>query len=165
MAKKQPVPANIAKIFSKPQYAVGDAVCFLWMNTKYYGFIKKYKIEHEEVRYFVTANGISYPCGMQIKTYKTVYTTIGVIMYDCPDTPEHIRDRATKLNESVATNTPRATVSTPAPPKSNRPIIPNNDSAVPTSSKRSKRSSATNGNNASTVRTSKTGLDKFIKKS
>jgi len=165
MAKKQQIPANIAKLFSKPQYKIGDAVCFLWMNTKYYGFIKKYKIEHEEVRYFVTANGISYPCGMQVKTYKTIHTTVGLIVHDCPDTPECIRNRAARLNEGVVTNTGRKAVSNPTPTKSSRPVVPNNDSAISTSSKRPKRSSTKNGNDASNVRVSKTGLDKFIKKS
>jgi hypothetical protein len=165
MAKKQQIPANIAKLFSKPQYEIGDAVCFLWMNTKYYGFIKKYKIEHEEVRYFVTANGISYPCGLQVKTYKTIHTTVGLIVHDCADTPEYIRNRATKLNEGVATNTSRPTVSNPTPTKSSRPVVSNNDSAISTSSKRPKRSSTKNDNNVSNVRASKTGLEKFIKKS
>jgi hypothetical protein len=166
MAKKSLVPANIAKLFAKPQYQIGDAVCFIWMNTKYYGFIKKYKIEHEEVRYFVTANGISYPCGLQVKTHKTSHTVTGVIVYDCTDSAEVIRDRATKLNSTVATNAPRQTVSTPTPRPSNRPAVSNTDSSVSTSGKQPRRGTRKVGNNASNVRASKpNGLEKFIKKS
>jgi hypothetical protein len=81
MAKKQSVPDNIQKQFEKPQFREGDAVFFIWLGSKKYGYVTYTKKANWGIQYTVESEGIRYPCGIEIKTHKTTYTT-GCIRYD-----------------------------------------------------------------------------------
>ena len=81
MAKKQSVPDNIQKQFEKPQFREGDAVFFIWLGSKKYGYVTFTKKANWGIQYTVESEGIRYPCGIEIKTHKTTYTT-GCIRYD-----------------------------------------------------------------------------------
>jgi hypothetical protein len=75
MAKKELVPDNIQKQFNKVQFKPGEIVFFTWLGTKKYGYVKKIKETNWGIQYTVEANNTRYPCGIQIKGYKTAYTT------------------------------------------------------------------------------------------
>ena len=81
MAKKQNVPETILKQFNKPQFKVGDPVFFSWLGSKKYGYVTAFKTVGWGIQYTVEENDVRYPCGIEIKTYKTTYTT-GYIRYD-----------------------------------------------------------------------------------
>jgi hypothetical protein len=75
MAKKELVPDNIQKQFNKVQFKPGEIVFFTWLGTKKYGYVKATKETNWGIQYTVEANNTRYPCGIQIKGYKTAYTT------------------------------------------------------------------------------------------
>jgi len=75
MAKKQSIPENIQKQFEKPQFREGDAVFFIWLGSKKYGYVTTFKKVNWGIQYTVESEGVRYPCGIQIKTHKTAYTT------------------------------------------------------------------------------------------
>ena len=75
MAKKQSIPENIQKQFEKPQFREGDAVFFVWLGSKKYGYVTTFKKVNWGIQYTVESEGVRYPCGIEIKTYKTTYTT------------------------------------------------------------------------------------------
>lgn len=75
MAKKQSIPENIQKQFEKPQFREGDAVFFVWLGSKKYGYVTTFKKVNWGIQYTVESEGVRYPCGIQIKTHKTAYTT------------------------------------------------------------------------------------------
>lgn len=75
MAKKQSIPENIQKQFEKPQFREGDAVFFVWLGSKKYGYVTIFKKVNWGIQYTVESEGVRYPCGIQIKTHKTAYTT------------------------------------------------------------------------------------------
>jgi len=81
MAKKQSAPENILKQFEKPQFREGDAVFFVWLGSKKYGYVTTFKKVNWGIQYTVESEGVRYPCGIEIKTYKTTYTT-GCIRFD-----------------------------------------------------------------------------------
>jgi hypothetical protein len=81
MAKKQSIPENIQKQFEKPQFREGDAVFFVWLGSKKYGYVTTFKKVNWGIQYTVESEGVRYPCGIEIKTYKTTYTT-GCIRFD-----------------------------------------------------------------------------------
>ena len=81
MAKKLNVPENIQKQFDKPQFKQGDPVFFSWLGSKKYGYVTFFKTTNWGIQYTVEENNVRYPCGIEIKTYKTAYTT-GYIRYD-----------------------------------------------------------------------------------
>jgi hypothetical protein len=81
MAKKSNVPENIQKQFDKPQFKQGDPVFFSWLGSKKYGYVTFFKTTNWGIQYTVEENNVRYPCGIEIKTYKTAYTT-GYIRYD-----------------------------------------------------------------------------------
>jgi hypothetical protein len=81
MAKKQQVPANIQNKFNKAQFSIGDAVYFIWLGQKKYGYVKRIKEVNWGIQYTVeTNNDMRYPCGIAIGEYRTEYHT-GCIMY------------------------------------------------------------------------------------
>lgn len=79
---KEKIPENIQRKFDKPQFRQGDAVFFSWLGQKKYGYVTKLKTTGWGIQYMVkSAEGPSYPCGMQIKGQKTHYNT-GFIWYE-----------------------------------------------------------------------------------
>ena len=81
MAKKSNVPDNIQKQFEKSQFKIGDPVFFTWLGSKKYGYVTSFKTVGWGVQYTVEEDNVRYPCGIEIKTHKTTYTT-GYIRYD-----------------------------------------------------------------------------------
>jgi hypothetical protein len=75
MAKRSSIPENIQKQFEKPQFREGDAVFFIWLGSKKYGYVTTFKKVNWGIQYTVESEGVRYPCGIEIKTYKTTYTT------------------------------------------------------------------------------------------
>ena len=81
MAKKSNVPDNIQKQFEKSQFKIGDPVFFTWLGSKKYGYVTSFKTVGWGIQYTVEEDNVRYPCGIEIKTHKTTYTT-GYIRYD-----------------------------------------------------------------------------------
>jgi hypothetical protein len=75
MAKQPNIPDTILKQFNKVQFKPGEIVFFTWLGTKKYGYVKAIKETNWGIQYTVEANNTRYPCGIQIKGYKTAYTT------------------------------------------------------------------------------------------
>lgn len=78
---KQKLPDQIQKQFSKSQFKPGEAVYFTWLGQKKYGYVKETKERNWGIQYTVESEDVRYPCGIQIKTHKTTYTT-GCIHFD-----------------------------------------------------------------------------------
>jgi len=81
MSKKSNIPDNIQKQFEKTQFKIGDPVFFTWLGSKKYGYVTTFKTVGWGVQYTVEEDDVRYPCGIEIKTHKTAYTT-GYIRYD-----------------------------------------------------------------------------------
>jgi hypothetical protein len=81
MAKKQLVPDTIQKQFNKLQFKQGQPVFFTWLGMKKYGHVIQTKQMGWGIMYTIQSEGTKYPCGVQIKTHKTAYTT-GCILVD-----------------------------------------------------------------------------------
>ena len=75
MAKKLLVPENIEKQFNKALFKEGEPVLFTWLGAKKYGYVKTYKKTNWGIQYSVFSFGTTYPCGIQLKGYKTSYHT------------------------------------------------------------------------------------------
>ena len=67
--------------FDKPHFQSGSAVLFSWLGNKKYGYVTTFKTVGWGVQYTVEEDNVRYPCGIEIKTHKTAYTT-GYIRYD-----------------------------------------------------------------------------------
>jgi hypothetical protein len=78
---KQKTPDQVQKQFNKIQHKPGEAVYFTWLGMKKYGYVIRTKETNWGVQYMVESEGTRYPCGIQIKTNKTTYTT-GIINHD-----------------------------------------------------------------------------------
>jgi len=81
MAKKQLVPDTIQKQFNKLQFKQGQPVFFTWLGMKKYGYVIQTKEMGWGIMYTIESDSTKYPCGVQIKTHKTAYTT-GCILVD-----------------------------------------------------------------------------------
>ena len=81
MAKKQLVPDTIQKQFNKLQFKQSQPVFFTWLGMKKYGHVIQTKQMGWGIMYTIQSEGTKYPCGVQIKTHKTAYTT-GCILVD-----------------------------------------------------------------------------------
>lgn len=81
MAKKQNIPDSIEKQFNKALFKLGEPVFFTWLGSKKYGYVNKHKQANWGTQYSVLSMGTTYPCGIQIKEYKTSYHT-GCIIFD-----------------------------------------------------------------------------------
>jgi len=81
MAKKQLVPDTIQKQFNKIQFKQNAPVLFTWLGMKKYGHVIQTKQMGWGIMYTIKSEGTKYPCGVQIKTHKTAYTT-GCILTD-----------------------------------------------------------------------------------
>jgi hypothetical protein len=78
---KQKTPDSIQKQFNKIQHKPGEAVYFTWLGMKKYGYVIRTKETNWGIQYMVESEDTRYPCGIQIKTNKTTYTT-GIIDHD-----------------------------------------------------------------------------------
>ena len=81
MAKKSNVPESIEKQFNKALFKEGEPVLFTWLGAKKYGYVKEYTKVNWGIQYSVLSMGTTYPCGIQIKTYRTSYH-IGCILFE-----------------------------------------------------------------------------------
>ncbi len=73
MAKNKHLPDNIEKQFNKALFKQGEPVLFTWLGAKKYGYVTAHKKTNWGIQYTVTSNETRYPCGIQIKGYKTSY--------------------------------------------------------------------------------------------
>lgn len=81
MAKNKNIPDNIEKQFNKALFKQGEPVLFTWLGAKKYGYVKTHKTTNWGIQYSVRANNTTYPCGIQIKGYRTSYQ-IGCIYFE-----------------------------------------------------------------------------------
>ena len=81
MAKKNQAPDAFQKQFNKIQFKINSPVIFTWLGMKKYGYVIRTKETNWGIQYTVDSEGTKYPCGIQIKTHKTTYTT-GLINHD-----------------------------------------------------------------------------------
>jgi hypothetical protein len=81
MAKNKNIPDNIEKQFNKALFKLGEPVLFTWLGAKKYGYVKNHKTTSWGIQYSVRANNTTYPCGIQIKGYRTSYQ-IGCIYFE-----------------------------------------------------------------------------------
>jgi hypothetical protein len=81
MAKNKNLPDNIEKQFNKALFKQGEPVLFTWLGAKKYGYVKTHKKTNWGIQYTVESNSTHYPCGIQIKGYKTSYH-IGCIWFE-----------------------------------------------------------------------------------
>lgn len=81
MAKNKHLPDNIEKQFNKALFKQGEPVLFTWLGAKKYGYVKTHKTTNWGIQYSVRANNTTYPCGIQIKGYRTSYQ-IGCILFE-----------------------------------------------------------------------------------
>lgn len=108
--KKQKIPNYIQAKIKRPQYKVGDAVCIRWLGQIKYGIIERIYQRYEEARYMVNAGGTKYPCGIQIKEYKSPNADAGFVIHESGESTESIRRKAQAANTRVVKNTSGPTV-------------------------------------------------------
>lgn len=162
MAKKQQISEAIQNKFNKPQFKTGDAVHFLWLGQKLYGYVTKTKQTGWGIQYMVeTYQKRRYPCGIQIQGIKTQYN-VGCIFYE--ETKQLGNAECAKRITAPATfngvyEKPRSTeVKGRDDSKSSR----RNDAkdTAPTKSTRQPRSTKSDANDVSNGRTSKNNTTK-----
>jgi len=77
MKQYKKTPKNIIKQFNRPQFKIGDYVYFTFLGSKQEGYVKKITTQNWGVQYLVVAEEYGktykYPCGIDIKGYKTSY--------------------------------------------------------------------------------------------
>ena len=81
MSTKLKIPDLIQSKFNKIQFKLDDPVIFTWLGMKKYGYVINTKKVAWGIQYTVQDVDAKYPCGIQIKSNKTAYTT-GCILYD-----------------------------------------------------------------------------------
>jgi hypothetical protein len=96
MAKKQQAPETIEKQFNKALFKTGEPVYFTWLGAKKYGHVTNHKQTNWGIQYTVTSDSTRYPCGIQIKEYRTQYA-IGCIFFE-----ETRTIGSTELNRRIA---------------------------------------------------------------
>ena len=88
--KKNKIPAYVLKQFNKAVYKLGDEVIIKWLGQIKQGHVTKFKKNNWGISYTVDVSDESpkkenqitrYPCGIQIKEYKTEYD-VGLILHD-----------------------------------------------------------------------------------
>lgn len=77
---KQKIPTTIQNKFKRELYKVGDYVYFDWLGQKEYGYITRIYQSSGTTTYMVQGKKYRYPCGVQIKTYRS--GTAGYIFYE-----------------------------------------------------------------------------------
>ena len=88
--KKNKIPAYVLKQFNKALYKPGEEVIIKWLGQIKQGHVTKFKKNNWGISYTVDVSDESpkkenqitrYPCGIQIKDYKTEYD-VGLILHD-----------------------------------------------------------------------------------
>ncbi len=88
--KKSKIPAYVLKQFEKAMYKAGDKVIIKWLGQIKTGYVKSskennwgrsYMVEVEEKGLKRNDNITRYPCGIEIKGYRTQYD-VGFIFHD-----------------------------------------------------------------------------------
>ena len=88
--KKSKIPAYVLKQFEKAMYKPGDKVIIKWLGQIKTGYVKtnkentwgySYMVEVEQKGLKPGDDVTRYPCGIQIKEYKTDYD-VGLILHD-----------------------------------------------------------------------------------
>ena len=101
MKQYKKTPKNIIKQFNRPQFKIGDCVYFSFLGTqKTEGYVKKITTQNWGVQYLVVADEYGktykYPCGIDIKGYKTSYH-IGCILRE--ETKKFLKDKRRPIDE------------------------------------------------------------------
>tara|TARA_R110000851_G_scaffold326240_1_gene494714 strand:- start:1412 stop:1924 length:513 start_codon:yes stop_codon:yes gene_type:complete len=100
MKQYKNTPKNIIKQFNRPQFKIGDYVYFTWLGSKQQGYVKKITTQNWGVQYLVVADEYGktykYPCGIDIKGYKTSYH-IGCILRE--ETKKFLKDKRRPIDE------------------------------------------------------------------
>ena len=134
MAKKKiKIPKYIQTKFKKPQFKKGDAVCITWLGEYKYGFIIDVNTDNEEARYKVKSYGTVYPCGIQIKEYKSNYGQVGFVQNDPGESPDTIREKATRADSGISSKSGGARVCNTNKDKVPKRNVPVSDDKVPES--------------------------------
>jgi len=102
MKQYKKTPKNIIKQFNRPQFKVGDYVYFSFLGTeKTIGYVKKITTQNWGVQYLVVADDFGktykYPCGIDIKGYKTSYHT-GCVFRE--ESKKLLKDKRRPVDES-----------------------------------------------------------------
>ena len=102
MKQYKKTPKNIIKQFNRPQFKIGDYVYFTWLGTqKTEGYVKKITTQNWGVQYLVVADEFGktykYPCGIDIKGYKTSYH-IGCVLRE--ESKKLLKDKRRPVDES-----------------------------------------------------------------
>ena len=102
MKQYKNTPKNIIKQFNRPQFKIGDYVYFTWLGTqKTEAYVKKITTQNWGVQYLVVADEFGktykYPCGIDIKGYKTSYH-IGCILRE--ESKKLLKDKRRPVDES-----------------------------------------------------------------
>lgn len=154
MAKRETIPADIAKKFSKPQYVIDQPVCFTWLGQKMYGYVRKITQTETKISYLVETKNCKYPVGLEIDGYKTSET--GNISYERTKStsPEFIRDNITSTNfATIFTNIRREEITSTDDSRTVGTDTTNTNSAV---LEKRKKSSSKNASKSSNRTNSKT---------
>ena len=144
MAKKSNVPDNIVKQFNKALFKQGEPVLFTWLGAKKYGYVKKYKTTNWGIQYSVFSFGATYPCGIQIKTYRTSYH-VGCILFE--ETTNIGVDELTKRIEAGPEPLSHTEIFRDAPRPSNESPSRNSNKRGAASASNRKTKSNTTGSN------------------
>lgn len=153
MAKKSNVPENVEKQFNKALFKQGEPVLFTWLGAKKYGYVKEYKKTNWGIQYSVLSLGTTYPCGIQIKTYRTSYH-IGCILFE--ETANHGVDELKKRIEAGPEPLSHTEIFRDAP-------RPSNESTSRNSSKRSAANTSDRKTKSNTKRS--TGVENDVQSS
>ena len=157
MSKKSNIPDNIQKQFEKPQFKIGDPVFFTWLGSKKYGYVTAFKTVGWGIQYTVEEDNVRYPCGIEIKTHKTTYTT-GYIRYDetraigRDELITRIQTGHSSTYSELFIDTRRTTVQSTSKPGASERISTKNSKGAKSTRSRSKTKdvvqSSSNGDNA-----------------
>lgn len=153
--KKQKIPNYIQTKIKRPQYKIGDAVCIRWLGQIKYGIIERIYERYEEARYMVNAGGTKYPCGIQIKEYRSPNAEAGFVIHEPGESEDVIRRKAEAANTRVVTNASRPTVRNTDKGQVSRTNVSDSDS-TDGSTPRSKTTSRKASNKPSTTGTKRT---------
>jgi hypothetical protein len=77
---KQKIPTTIQNKFRTKLFKQGEYVYINWLGLKEYGFIKRIYKSGDSFSYMVQTHSYVYPCGIQIKNYKS--SIAGCILYE-----------------------------------------------------------------------------------
>ena len=101
MNQNKKTPANIVKQFKRPQFKIGDWVYFTWLGSKQQGYVKKITTQNYGVQYLVVAEEYGktykYPCGIEIKGYRTPYD-VGCVLRE--ESKKLLKDKGGAIVES-----------------------------------------------------------------